>query len=365
MLVVVLSVMNGFDAELKHRILGLVPQLVAVPPENEGLRLPTDAAKTYEAVGESLRFFGGEGMVARNGGVHAVAVHGLGAEGAESLPVLREGMREGSVEALRQGGLVMGAPLARHLGLRLGDAVALILTEPRGDTVLPRLERFSLVGVFEIGADLDYGAVFVDFDDLDRRGMLRTGTSGLRFVIPDPLAIAAQREALEQRLPAGWQVTDWRDEYGELFRAVRLEKGMMFLLLLLIVAIAAFNIVSAQTMLVNDKRTDIAILRTMGASDALVTRMVLMQGLAVALAGIGAGLVFGTALAANATATVGVLESVIGARLLEGTYFDEIPVRISVADLVVVSGVSLLLCTLSALHPARRAAALNPAEALH
>jgi lipoprotein-releasing system permease protein len=367
MLVVVLSVMNGFDAELKRRILGLVPQLVAVPPKGTLPSEPPSSLRESAGAGAAFRFFAGEGMVARNGGVHAIAVYGLGAEGANAVDVLEESMLSGRVDSLDDGagGLLMGAPLARHLGLGIGDAVTIVLTEPRGDSIRPRLERFTLSGLFEVGADLDYGVVFVGFDEIVARGLAPAGEAGIRFVIDEPLAVESHRAALAKALPADWRLHDWRESYGELFRAVRLEKGMMFMLLLLIVAIAAFNIVSAQTMLVNEKRTDIAILRTMGASDALVARMVLMQGLVVALAGIGVGVALGLVLALNVTASVGLLETLIGARLLEGTYFEEIPVEVLPLDLVAVVGVSLVLCVVSALHPARRAAALNPAEALH
>ncbi len=165
--------------------------------------------------------------------------------------------------------------------------------------------------------------------------------------------------------PPDWQITDWRSNYGELFRAVRLEKGMMFMLLVLIVAIAAFNIVSAQTMLVNEKRADIAILRTMGASEGLVLRLVLVQGIMVAIAGIGFGLILGLLLAHNVTETVSLLETLIGARLFDGTYFDTVPSLVLPSDIALIAAVSFTLCLFSALHPARRAAALNPAEALH
>jgi len=151
--------------------------------------------------------------------------------------------------------------------------------------------------------------------------------------------------------PLMW-ITDWRSNYGELFRAVRMEKGMMFLLLVLIVAIAAFNIVSAQTMLVNEKRSDIAILRTMGASEGLVLRLVLVQGVLVAVAGIGFGLGLGLLLANNVTETLALLEALIGARLLDGTYFDTVPSVVLASDIVLIAAVSFVFCLLSALHPA-------------
>jgi len=367
MLVVVLSVMNGFDAELKRRILGLVPHVVVSPPRDADDRLTARESHSLSDAGPAFRFFQGDGMVTRNGAVHAVAIYGISPEGFGALDVLVSSMRAGRLENLEDvpGGLVMGAPLARHLGLALGDPVTLVFSVPHEDTVLPRLERFSLAGVFEVGADLDYGLVMIAFDEIEKRHLSRAGEIGIRIVIEDPLEVDALLRTIAPRVPAGWTTRDWRRSYGELFRAVRLEKGMMFLLLLLIVAIAAFNIVSAQTMLVNDKRADIAILRTMGASDGLIARMVLMQGLVVAALGIGAGLCIGLLLATNVTESVGLLESVIGARLLDGTYFDEIPVLILPSDLLLVVALSLALCLLSALHPARRAAALNPAEALH
>jgi lipoprotein-releasing system permease protein len=239
------------------------------------------------------------------------------------------------------------------------------MSAPTNDSVVPRLERFTLVGTFEVGAELDYGLVLIGLDEIQRRGLAPTGRVGVRLKLAEPLNIAAARTALAQIVPTDWTVSDWRSDYGELFRAVQLEKGMMFVLLALIVAVAAFNIVSAQTMLVNEKRSDIAILRTMGAPEGLILRLVLVQGLLVAFAGIGFGLLLGLFLAHHVTETLALLEALIGARLLDGTYFDQVPSLVLTWDIVVIAGVSFSFCILSALHPARRAAALNPAEALH
>lgn len=366
-LVVVSSVMNGFDAELKRRILGVVPHVLVSPPRDQPRSLRAEDASVYAGSGAAFRFYRADGVVARNGGVHAVSIYGLAPEGFAFLAETISSVRIGRIENLRDvpGSVLLGAPLARHLGLAMGDAVTLVFSLPSGDTVSPRLERFAVGGVFEVGADLDYGLVMIGYDEVVHRGLEAAGEVGIRIVLADPMDIVASRQALDPLTPPGWQISDWRDRYGELFRAVRLEKGMMFLLLLLIVAIAAFNIVSAQTMLVNEKRSDIAILRTMGASDGMIGRMVMIQGLVVATLGIGSGLLIGLLLASNVTESVGLLESLIGARLLDGTYFDEIPVRILASDLAIVATSSMALCALSALHPARRAAALNPAEALH
>jgi lipoprotein-releasing system permease protein len=362
-LVVVISVMNGFDEELHRRILGTVPHVVLVPP-TQGTE--TDLAR-FAPVGQAFNFFEAEGMVARSSGVEPVEIYGVDAKGIDAMDVVSTKMTSGSIDDLvaTRGGLVMGAPLAMHLGLVIGDPVTLVLSTPANDTVVPRLERFTLVGTFEIGADLDYGLVLVGYEDIRARGLGSTGRVGVRLKLAEPLKIDAAVTALAGLVPAGWQVTDWRSNYGELFRAVRLEKGMMFMLLVLIVAIAAFNIVSAQTMLVNEKRSDIAILRTMGAPQGLILRLVLVQGILVAVAGIGFGLLLGLVLANHVTETVSLLETLIGARLLEGTYFDTVPSLVLPSDIVLIAVVSFAFCLLSALHPARRAAALNPADALH
>ncbi len=362
-LVVVISVMNGFDAELHRRILGTVPHIVLVPPATD---TTTDPAR-FSKVGDAFRFFEADGMVARSSGVEAVAVYGIDAQGIAAMDVVAQKMTSGSIDALNTagGGLVMGSPLAMHLGLAVGDPVTLVLSSPTNDSIVPRLERFTLAGTFEIGAELDYGLVLIGLADVRARGLGNTGKLGVRVRLADPMRVDAAVTQLATLVPAGWQITDWRSNYGELFRAVRLEKSMMFMLLVLIVAIAAFNIVSAQTMLVNDKRTDIAILRTMGASEGLILRLVLVQGILVALGGIGFGLLLGLLLANHVTETVSLLESLIGAKLLDGSYFDTVPSVVLPFDIALIAAVSFAFCLLSALHPARRAAALNPAEALH
>jgi lipoprotein-releasing system permease protein len=366
-LVVVISVMNGFDRELRTRILGTVPHIVMYPPQDAADAVMEVDPARFAPAGTALRFFEAEGMVTREGGVHGVAVYGIDADGVEALPLLARNMRRGELGDLvdEPGGLIMGALLARHLGLVPGDNVALVLSAPTGSTVRPRFERFTLVGTFEVGADPDYGLVLVSLDEIARRGLTDTGRSGVRLVLPDPLQVDAARARLAPLLPSRWEATDWRQSYGALFRAVELEKAMMFLLLLLIVAVAAFNIISAHAMLVHEKRADIAILRTMGASTALIFRIVLMQGMVVAVGGVGLGVALGLTLAVFVTETVAALEMLIGASLLEGSYFDTVPSEILVGDIFMIVGLALALCVLSSLYPARRAAELNPADALH
>jgi lipoprotein-releasing system permease protein len=366
-LVVVISVMNGFDRELRSRILGMVPHLVLFAPADQRGAVYDIDPQRFAAAGRPFRFFEAEGMVTREGGVHAVALYGLDADGLAAMPLLSEHMRRGELDDLRRepGGLVMGGLLARHLGLLVGDNVAIVLSTAADRSIRPRFERFTLVGTFEVGADPDYALVLVDLAEIERRGLGDTGRHGIRLVLEEPLQVETARARVAHVLPATWQIEDWRQSYGALFRAVELERVMMFVLLLLIVAVAAFNIISAQAMLVHEKRADIAILRTMGASTALIFRMVLMQGMVVAVAGVGFGVALGLVLAIFVTETVAALELLIGARLLEGSYFDTVPSEIRAGDILLIVSMALALCVLSSLYPARRAAELNPADALH
>ncbi len=368
-LTVVVSVMNGFDAELKDRLLGAVPHVLI-----EGLRASDpDFAPVYaSAVSAGIEvervfdFFMGSGMVTRNGGVNPVSVYAVGDNAEASLTRINQHMRVGSLEALadQARGVVLGAPLARHLSMLPGDPVALILSEPTAGGIRPRLLPLRLVGTFELGAELDYSLAIVSLAALDGVALHRIGAYGTRMDLADPLAAPALTRALASEHPH-WRVTSWADNYGELFQAVRLEKIMMFLTLLMVVAVAAFNIVSGQMMVVSDKRSAIAILRTMGAHTRVITRVFLLQGVVISSVGIGVGLLLGVAAAYHIAGIFETLESWLGIGLLDGTYFVELPSVVKVTDLAVIAALSWSLCLASAWFPARRAALMNPLEGLH
>ncbi len=260
-------------------------------------------------------------------------------------------------------GMIMGAPLAAHLGLLPGDTLALVVSRPGPGGVTPELLRYQLTGVFEVGAELDYSLVVLPVASLPGDPS-RLGTVGVRVTLDDPLAAAGVAKQLSAMNP-DWQVTSWADSYGELFQAVRMEKLMMFLILLMVVAVAAFNIVSGQTMAVTDKRSDIAILRTMGARDGTIARIFLLQGVVISSVGIIVGLIAGVIVAHHVGAVLAVIERWVGFRLLEGTYFVAVPSVVQGADLAVIAAISWSLCLISAWVPARRAAALNPVAGLH
>ena len=359
---VVVSVMNGLGEELRSRILGTVPH-VLVTPAAPGL---ADSLGSREGVVSAYPFFSSAGMVAGSGAVVPVSLYGMEPRDGKLLTRVDTSMSTGTLtDALMQpAAIVMGAPIARHLGLVAGDPVVLVVSEPAGGSVHPKLKRFRLAGTFAVGAELDHYLVLTRRDAFSVRERLRMGTDGVRVVLADPMQV--DRFADEVGMSdASLSVETGKDNYGELFEAVRIEKALMFLLLLLVVAVAGFNIVSGQTVLVSDKRGDIAILRTMGADGRFIARVFLLQGVGIATVGIAAGIFLGTLLAQNIGCLVGVVESWLGFRMLEGSYFDVLPSLVLAGDLTVIAALSWLLCVLAAWVPARRAARQSPVAGLH
>lgn len=363
-LTVVVSVMNGFDAELRQRILGTVPHMLIEGADSDSPDVA--AVRNRPGILAAYNFFVGAGMVTSGGTVNPVTVYGVDDSALGAMSNIEQNMRFGSLAGMlkKPRGLILGAPLATHLGVLPGDTVALVISEPGPGGVTPRLLRFELAGVFEIGAELDYTLAVVPMAALSDHGLEGLGRAGVRITLADPLAAAGVAAQLAAEHPE-WQVTSWAESYGDLFQAVRLEKLMMFLILLMVVAVAAFNIVSGQSMAVTDKRSDIAILRTMGALDRTVMRIFLLQGAIISALGIAVGLAAGVVVARHVGSVVATVEQWLGFRLLEGTYFVEVPSVVQTGDLLTIGVISGTLCLISAWLPARRAAALNPVDGLH
>ena len=367
-LTVVVSIMNGFDAELRTRILGTVPHVVL--PDVAAAEPAAVAA--LPGVASAYRFFAASGMLASAAAVAPVAIYGVepanGAASSDALPLAAIDAQMfdiGLMQALRRpAGLVMGLGLARQLGLAVGDEVRLIVPEGVQGGVRPHFKRYRLSGLFALGAEFDYGLVVVprsSFSGLERQAL---GADGVRVVLENPLAVESFAALWSERSGVAPREL-WTRNYGELFQAVRIEKALMFLILLLVVAVAGFNIVAGQTMVVDGKRADIAVLRTLGATGALVRRVFLLQGLAAASIGVLAGLALGVLAAGNAGAAIAQVESWLDFRLLEGSYFDAVPSKVELADLALIGGASWLLCLLAAWLPARRAAGQAPIKGLH
>lgn len=361
-LTVVLSVMNGFDREITGRVLAAVPHALVTAHADGAPNIA--ALRAVPGVVDASRFFHAEAMLTRGGAVNFVGVAAFDSDGAGDLAELLG--EEGHARLLATpGGIVLGSQLAGALGLAAGDPVVLVLSRPGAGGVRPVVARFALAGTFSVGASPDATLGVVSRDDILRRGLLDAGVDGWRLRLADPFAAPALAATVRDAVGAGGAVRFWMEDYGALFRAVKIEKAMMFALLGLIVAIAAFNIVSGQAMLVNDKRRDVAMLATLGASRAVLVAVFFLQGFGVAFLGVGAGLAAGVAVAVNADAAVALLEGVLGASIIEGTWFARVPSRVLAADLAGIVGLGLGLSALAVLWPALKATAENPAEALH
>ena len=363
-LTVVVTVMNGFDAELKSRLLQSIPHVTVDQPQAAAqIRTELEGDGAVLAV---HNYFQGVGALTAAGEVQPISVYATDAQARESLGYIAQAMTHGTLEDLfaDPSGLIIGAPLARYLGVFVGDQVMLMVVASHGESVRPRMVNTTITGLFELGAEPDYNLAIGHLDRFDASVWQTMGELGTQIQLKDPLAA----EAFAAQFGAGndqYNVQSWRASYGELFDAVALEKSMMFVLLLLVVAIAAFNIIAGQTMMVNDKRSNIAILRTMGATQSLMSRVFLLQGLFISLAGTLLGLALGVLVALNINAILDAVAALTGMHLLDGSFFVTVPILILPADLLTIGLISGVLCLLSAWVPARRAGALDPVENLH
>lgn len=360
-LTVVISVMNGFDREITSRTLSAVPHAVV-----GSTPAPDDLANLQRLPGVAhvSRYFEGEAMLVVGRSVDFIALAGVDAGGARHLPRLLDDNARQAL-GLVPGSIVLGETLADARRLAIGDPVSLVFATPAAGGVKPRIERFELVATFGIGADADAALGIVSRDEIVRRGLASAGVDGWRLHLDDPRQAPKLAERVRGALGGNAKVRFWMDDYGALLRAVKIEKAIMFALLALIVAIAAFNIVSGQAMLVNDKRGDVAMLTTMGASRLLLTSMFLLQGFAVAFGGVAAGLAVGLAIAFNADAVLTALAAATGVSIIEGSWFTAIPSEVKLTDVVAIAGMALGVSLIAVLVPAAKAAAENPAEALH
>ena len=368
-LTAVMAVMNGFDQELKQRLLGSVPHItLANAQPTNGL---LEFAQTDTRVRQIGPYFQGFGVITQSGRAQPVTAIALTEAGFQAQPQLLNALSEGALALLEEtpNGILVGAPLARALGTFPGDSLNLLLTVPRGESLGSTVLRAKVVGTFELGADPDYGLLLMSLaaKPIDTWGQL--GQTGVRLQLHNALDAQSLVNSLAEA-PNLWQgqsevvISSWVDEYGDLFQAVALEKTLMGTLLLLVIAIAGFNIVAGQLMMVSDKRADIAILRTMGADQSLVRNVFLLQGSLVGMVGTITGLAVGVLVAQYVNEIVDALEWLTGRHLLDGSYFVKVPSQIKGTDLLLTGLAAGGLAVWSAWLPAHRASQMNPLENL-
>ncbi|MCP4301789.1 MAG: lipoprotein-releasing ABC transporter permease subunit [Gammaproteobacteria bacterium] len=371
-LIVILSVMNGFEGELRGRLLsmsahGSVSGANGVIEEWETL---VDNVSVEPGVTAAAPFVQMEGMIQSGGELFGVLVHGVDPRYEKPLSGEIINLIEGDLDVLQAGdrSIILGRILAYDLGARIGDGVVLLIPRPVGDgTLEPVLERFILRGVFEAGLqDHDAVLALVHVADAAEIQALGDAVNAVRFRSDDVMAAPAISRALQARLGDDVSSSDWTIENGSYFRAIRLEKMMMSLLLSLIIGVAAFNIVASLVMVVTDKTTDIAVLRTLGMGPDGVVRVFFVQGVVIGWAGVLIGVFLGVVLALNVPVIVPFLEQALGFQIMPGDvyYVTRIPSELEWQDVGTISVAALVLTSLATLYPARRAALVNPAAAL-
>ncbi|MFT4019886.1 MAG: lipoprotein-releasing ABC transporter permease subunit [Acinetobacter sp.] len=368
-LITVLSVMNGFDRELKNRVLGMIPQ--ASVSSTEIITNWPDLAnkvKSHEHVQGVAPFTQLQGMLTAQGQVSGLMVNGIDPQYEKNVSIIQNHMVAGSIDALKKGsfGIVLGKQMTDALGLGLNDSVTLVLPEatPSPAGVVPRFKRFKIVGIFSIGAEVDSTIGYIALNDASTLLRLPDGAQGIRMKL-DNLFLAPQvTQDIVKSLPAGFYGSDWTYTHGNLFSAIQMEKAMVSLLLFLIVLVAAFNIVSSLVMVVTDKKADIAILRTLGASPATITRIFMVQGTIIGVVGTLAGAVLGIVLASSISNVIDWLNTRLGWHLFDAYFINYLPSYLRWQDVVLIVTVSLILSFLATIYPALRAAKIQPAEAL-
>lgn len=373
-LITVLSVMNGFDQEIEKRVFTMVPPVTVssysgnvaawqgLEEEVKGLPYVTGVAPF--ATGEVLINYGGNSQPALINGV-------LPAE-EKQVSLVETKMVRGQFTNLVPGqfGIILGQNLADLLQVDLGDKVTVVTPQvslsPAG--VTPRFKRFTVVGIFRAGGGFgfDRGLSYIHLNDAQRLLGLNDNVTGLHLNVKNPFNAPFVAEKLRNELNASAAVSTWVDQFGEFFKAVQLEKKMMFLILILIIAVAAFNLVSTLIMVVSEKESDIAILRTFGATPAMIMGIFIIQGGLIGLLGTILGTVAGIALAYNVTGIVNWIEQVFHIQFMSSNvYFvNYLPSKVELHDILVICAASLFLSLLATLYPAWRASKLDPVESL-
>lgn len=373
-LIAVLSVMNGFNREIRAQMLSGTPHItvgkIGAPLlEWESLQ---KRLRVYPKIIGAAPYVYNQGMLssASTGRVQGVLIRGIDAKQIKDVYPLSEHLTKGKLKDLKPGGfgIILGKALANNFGVTVGDKVSLITPEasvtPAG--ILPRIKRFTVVGIFKIGDLYDDKQAFVDIQDADKLFRMHGAVNGIQLKVQDELEAPSIARNIYRDLKQDYWVVDWTQDFGSFFKALQIQKIVMTFILLLIIAVAAFNLVSSLVMMVADKRSDIAILRTLGASRRNIMGIFMAQGGIIGLIGTGLGVILGLFLALNVTGWVDKIQEAFNVKLVDQDVYlvGFLPSEIHRMDIVYIVIVALLMCFIATLYPAWRAASIQPAEAL-
>lgn len=372
-LITVLSVMNGFDEEIHKRFFGMAPE-ITVSGRNGQIadwqKVEAELKATPGVLAVSP-FVGAQGLLTHEGQILPIVLTGIDPQQEQTVTHLQDKIVVGSMNDLQHFGILLGRALANNLGVMVGDKVTIMIPQasvtPAG--MIPRFKRFTVAGIFSAGAGFNFDTklAFIDISDAQKLMQFGSNISGLKMKIQNIYAAPELSDQLADKLGMDYEVGNWTQQFGEFFHAVKLEKTMMFLILLLIIAVAAFNLVASLVMVVNDKQSEIAILRTLGATPSTILWIFIVQGMMVGVIGTLIGLVGGLILASNATSIVNALQSLLNTQILSSNvYFvDYLPSKIMISDLWQICLAALFMSFIATIYPAWRASKTVIAEALH
>jgi lipoprotein-releasing system permease protein len=377
-LIVVLSVMNGFQDELRNRILGVASHIEITGPNNQlsdwqhlsQLTMQNKTADQSKVLG-AAPYVMAQGMLSFGPAVQGTIIRGVLPEEESKVSDLAEHMKVGQLSNLQAGdfNIVLGSDLAMSLGAGVGDKV--VLMAPQGQFtpagIVPRIKQFNVVGIFQIGMyEYDAGLALIHMKDAEKLYRMGDNVSGLRLKLADLFDAPAEASKLSAQLDNQYYVTDWSQQHANFFKAIQMEKRVMFIILALIVAVAAFNIVSTLVMAVTDKRADIAIMRTFGASPSSIMKIFMIQGALIGVFGTLAGAVLGVLAALNIETIVPFIERTFHVQFLakDVYYISDLPSKLIWSDVWTIVALSFVLSLLATLYPSYKASKINPAEAL-
>lgn len=372
-LITVLSVMNGFEQELRARILSMASH-ATVNGFGQGLsdwRFVQQRMESNPEIIGAAPYVERQGMVSRSKRVSGIIVRGILPDQEIKVSDILDDMKRGRLGSLEQGAfhIILGSELASKLDVTLGDKITLIAPQlsatPVG--VSPRFKRFTVSGIFEVGMyEFDSGMALIHMADAQKLYRLGDKVTGVRLKMEDMFRAPWVAREAARTLPDMYWVSDWTRKHANFFRAIRTEKTVMFVILALIVAVAAFNIISTLVMVVTDKQSDIAILRTLGLSPGKVMSVFMVQGSLIGVIGTALGLAGGISLALNVETLVPAIEQIFGVQFLPADvyYISDLPSELDWGDVMKIAGMSLGLSLIATLYPAWRASRTRPAEAL-
>jgi lipoprotein-releasing system permease protein len=372
-MITVLSVMNGFQKEVRERLLGAASHATINGIEGDlpDWQTVIAQARKHPRVIGAAPFIRTEGMLTHGQLVHASFVRGVLPQQEEEVSDIGASMLVGKLEDLKPGeyGIALGKYLARSLGANLGSKITLITPQanvtPAG--ILPRMKRFTVVGIFELGHNqYDAGLAVIHMQDAAKLMRLDDAVSGVRIKLDDIFLAPQVSRELVENLPGGYFVNDWTRVHANFFRAVEIEKKMMLIITTLIVLVAAFLIIVTMVMAVNEKQSDIAILRTLGSSPLSIMKIFIVQGFIIGFLGVLFGVIAGLALSYNISDIVAAVENLLGTKILSPDVYiiSTIPSEVLKGDVIFIAATAFVLNLMATLYPAWRAASTQPAEAL-